>query len=117
MATVEATGAQCYYAVIFSSRRTDDDADGYAAMADKMLELSSAQPGYLGVETARGEDGFGITVSYWESPEAIAAWRANAEHRLAQNLGRSRWYAEFHLRICRVEHEYGFTARPPNDAS
>jgi heme-degrading monooxygenase HmoA len=95
-----------YYAVIFSSRRTSID-EGYAAMADRMEELAAAQPGFLGVESARGADGFGITVSYWASLEAIAAWRAHAEHRIAQTTGRKRWYQRFEARIARVERAYG----------
>ena len=72
-----------YYAVIFTSTRTAVD-EGYGAMADRMVELASQQPGFLGVESTRGADGLGITVSYWSSLEAIAAWKANAEHRVAQ---------------------------------
>src|SRR5687767_15917283 len=67
-----------YYAVIFTSTRTAVD-EGYGAMADRMVELASQQPGFLGVESTRGADGLGITVSYWASLEAIAAWKANAE--------------------------------------
>lgn len=99
------TGAAPYYAVIFTSLRTEGD-DGYAEMADAMVELASRQPGFLGVESAR--DGLGITVSYWDSLEAIAAWKRHAEHLIAQKLGRERWYAAYKTRICRVERDYGF---------
>ena len=91
-----------YYAVIFTSQRTDVD-DAYGAMADRMVELASQQPGFLGVESARDAGGLGITVSYWSSLEAIAAWRAHAEHRVAQASGRRKWYAHFELRVARVE--------------
>lgn len=91
-----------YYAVIFSSQRTAVD-DGYGLMADRMVELAARQPGFIGVETTRGTDGFGITVSYWSSLEAIAAWKTHGEHRVAQAAGRSKWYAHFELRIARVE--------------
>jgi heme-degrading monooxygenase HmoA len=91
-----------YYAVIFSSRRTPGDA-GYARMAARMMELAVQQPGFLGAESARDADGFGITVSYWTTPEAIAAWRQQAEHRIAQELGKTRWYAHYALRVARVE--------------
>lgn len=94
-----------YYAVIFTSVRTRVEA-GYAEMADAMMELASRQPGYLGVEHAR--DTTGITVSYWQSLEAIAAWKAQADHQLAQQKGREQWYAEYTVRICRVEREYDF---------
>ncbi|BAL26720.1 antibiotic biosynthesis monooxygenase [Azoarcus sp. KH32C] len=95
-----------YYAVIFSSRRTVGD-EGYARMAERMAELAAQQPGYLGAESARDADGFGITVSYWSSPEAIADWKAHAEHAVARELGRRVWYEHFELRVARVERAYG----------
>jgi len=98
-----------YYAVIFSAQRAEGD-NGYAAMAARMEELAAEQPGYLGIESARRADGFGITVSYWDSLEAIAAWRANAEHQLAQEEGKRNWYTRFEIRIARVERAHG-TAR------
>ncbi|MFP6560586.1 antibiotic biosynthesis monooxygenase [Paraburkholderia sp. B3] len=94
-----------YYAVIFTSLRTEGD-NGYASMSDAMVELAGTQPGFLGVESAR-ED-LGITVSYWESLESIAAWKKNAEHQIAQRQGREQWYASYQTRICRVERDYGF---------
>ncbi len=100
------TPAPPYYAVIFSSQRGDDD-EAYARMAERMVELASQQPGFLGVESTRGADGFGITVSYWSSAEAIAAWKANVEHLAAQQLGMQRWYAHYQLRVAKVERAYG----------
>lgn len=70
-----------------------------------MLELAAQQEGFLGAESAREQ--LGITVSYWTSLEAIRAWKRDAEHREAQRLGRERWYADFRIRITRVEREYG----------
>jgi len=99
-----------YYAVIFTSLRTPADPAGYEITADRMLELARQQPGFLGVESARGADGLGITVSYWQSEEAIRRWREHAEHRLAQQQGREKWYARFSLRICRVERAWEFAA-------
>jgi len=93
-----------YYAVIFSSLRTAGD-NGYQDTAARMMELAALQPGFLGMESVREE--LGITVSYWTDLAAIRAWKANLEHREAQRLGRSQWYAGFRLRIARVEREYG----------
>ncbi len=97
-----------YWAVIFTSARTPEDPTGYAEMADKMFALASNQPGFLGVDAARGTDGIGITVSYWESLDAIREWRRHAEHQIAQNLGREKWYRAYQLRVARVEHSYAF---------
>ncbi len=105
-ATPACTPPPPYYAVIFTSLRTEGD-HGYGRMAERMVELASMQPGFLGVESTRDPGGLGITVSYWESEEAIRAWREQAEHRVAQELGRTRWYSNFHLRIARVERAYG----------
>lgn len=98
-----ATPSPPYYAVIFSSVRNADDAEGYAAMAERMMELARSMPGFLGVESARGEDGFGITVSYWDTEDHIREWQRHAEHLAAQHLGRTRWYDRYTLRVCKVE--------------
>jgi len=93
-----------YYAVIFTSFRTEGD-NGYNQMAEKMVELASTQPGFLGVESAR-ED-LGITVSYWSDLESIKQWKANVEHQEAQTLGHKKWYSSFKVRISKVERDYG----------
>lgn len=93
-----------YFAVIFTSVRTDGD-NGYAETAKQILELASAQPGFLGFESARQE--IGISISYWESQEAITAWKENIDHRQAQSRAKD-WYREFRVRVCHVEREYGF---------
>jgi heme-degrading monooxygenase HmoA len=95
-----------YYAVIFSSLRTEGDND-YGRTSERMVELAKEQPGYLGVESARGLDGFGITVSYWESEAAIRNWKAHAEHLIAQETGIRHWYEHYELRIAKVERAYG----------
>lgn len=99
------TPAPPYYAVVFTSLRTEGDL-GYGRMADTMEKLAATQPGFLGIESAR--DGLGITVSYWESLDSIAAWKRNAQHLVAQQRGRDTWYEEFKVRICRVERDYDF---------
>jgi heme-degrading monooxygenase HmoA len=96
-----------YYAVVFTSIRTSKD-DGYAEAADAMVRLAAAQRGFLGMESVRGADGVGITVSYWESLEAIAAWKRHADHMAAQEAGRQRWYDAYAIRVCRVERAYEF---------
>ena len=94
-----------YYAVIFSSTRTEGD-NGYSEMSDKMIELASKQDGFLGLESAR-ED-IGITVSYWRDLKSIKKWKKNTEHTVARKRGRSDWYRSFKTRIARVERDYGF---------
>ena len=107
--SIAATPAPPYYAVIFTSLRTGGD-NGYPATAEAMAALAARQPGYLGIESAR--EGLGITVSYWDSLESIAAWKQNSAHLVAQQRGRDVWYERFKVRICRVERDYEMAASP-----
>jgi len=94
-----------YYAVIFTSVQSEKTL-GYNEMAAKMVSLAKEQKGFIDIESAR--DSIGITVSYWDSIEAIKQWKANYEHLNAQKIGRERWYDSYKIRICRVEREYEF---------
>jgi len=94
-----------YYAVIFTSIMAED-AKGYKNMSNKMVELVQQQDGFLGIEAARSE--IGITVSYWNSLEAIKNWKLNVDHIEAREKGRSTWYKKFKVRISKVERDYGF---------
>ena len=104
MTLISETPTPPYYAVIFTSLRTDGD-NGYGATADRMIELAAKQDGFIGIESAREE--LGITVSYWQNIDAIKAWKSNLEHLDAQRQGHEKWYSSFRVRISKVEHEYG----------
>jgi len=94
-----------YYAVIFTSKRTDGD-KGYHKMGEQMETLAKQQPGYIGIESAK--ENIGITVSYWESLDAIKNWKENSAHLFAQEKGKMDWYSWYKVRICKVEREYEF---------
>ena len=94
-----------YYAAIFTSQRTEGNR-GYGHVADRMTQLARQQPGFLSVESVRGADGFGITVSYWESEDAIQCWKAHSEHKFAQQAGKRVWYVNYILRVAKVERAY-----------
>jgi len=94
-----------YYAVIFTSQRTEGE-NGYEAMAQAMYELALEQPGRLGAESTRDLHGLGITVSYFVDEAAIRAWQQNARHLVAQRLGKELWYSHYELRVAKVERAY-----------
>lgn len=110
------TPAPPYYAVIFTSTLSGLAPEDYAATSQHMVELARGQQGFLGMESARGADGLGITVSYWESEAAIAAWRAHAEHTAARERGRAQWYRAMVTRVAKVERDYRFE-RPAADVA
>lgn len=101
MSGIAKTSEPPYFAVIFASERKEGD-NGYGIMAEKMVELAFQQKGFLGLESARDEE-LGITVSYWDSLEAIKNWKNHAAHKIAQDRGKTEWYKSFSLRVCRVE--------------
>ncbi|NMH68136.1 antibiotic biosynthesis monooxygenase [Bacillus sp. RO3] len=101
-----ATPPPPYYAVIFTSQRTEEDSEGYSRTADLMVELASTQQGFLGVESSRDQHGYGITVSYWDSLDSIKQWKEHVTHREVQQKGKQDWYSSYITRICKVERDY-----------
>lgn len=99
-----------YYIVAFAAQRRDGD-HGYGATSDAMVELAMKQPGYLGIESARGADGFGITNSYWTDEASIRAWKTAVDHLEAQRRGRTDWYEAYAVRVGRIERAYGFSRK------
>lgn len=96
------------YAVIFTSRRAPGNDEEYARVSDSMDELAATMPGFLGIDTARNEEGVGVTISYWKTEEDIANWKARAEHEWAQQRGRDAYYQWYNVRIAKVERAYAF---------
>ena len=97
-------------AVIFVSHRRDADPEGYAAAVTAMDAAAARQPGYRGMDSARGDDGVGITVSYWADDAAAKAWRDDPDHRAARDLGRGRWYDRYEVVVAGVERNYRWSA-------
>ena len=110
-----------YFSVIFTAQRTLSDEDMYSLTSERMVELAQQQPGFLGLESVRGEDGIGITVSYWRDRAAIRAWRIDVEHLAAQQMGRQEFYSWYHIRVAEVVAHRTFDASAavdsPPDAS
>lgn len=101
-----------YYAVVFTSVRTEEDA-GYGETAERLGELVQDVPGFLGEDSARTPGGLAITVAYFRDLDGIEQWRAHAEHRAAKEHGRAHWYERYSLHIAKVEHSHGFERTPP----
>jgi heme-degrading monooxygenase HmoA len=99
-------------AVIFVAQRSAEDERGYAEAAARMEALAAEQPGYLGLDSARGADRLGVTVSYWADDACALGWKANAEHALVRDMGRARWYDWYRLIVTTVERAYDWTRDP-----
>ena len=101
-------------AVIFMSKR--NDSDGYDEAVADMRLAAERFPGYVGIWSARGEDGVGITVSYWASDEAARAWKADAAHAAIREHGRAKWHDWYDMAIAEVTRSYGWQRPDPGEA-
>lgn len=95
-----------YHVVVFVSHRADDGDPAYHDTFERLVELVSAQPGFLAYDTARGPNGLGVTVCYFAGTAAIEEWRTHPEHLLAQRAGRERWYTAYALHIGQIHRSY-----------
>ena len=93
-------------AVIFCAQRTGDDEAAYQAAAAMMSTLAAEQPGYLGQDHARSDEGMGITVSYWRDDKCARAWRDHPVHKTIREQGRDKWYSEYSLHVTSVTRAY-----------
>jgi heme-degrading monooxygenase HmoA len=85
--------------VLFRSRLAPEAGDDYHAMAEEMAERARSMPGFVALRSYRGEDEERLSLIWWEDEESMRAWREDARHRIAQRLGREKWYAWFDLEV------------------
>ena len=95
-----------YYTVVFTSQRTAID-DGYSELNDDLYQEALTFDGYIGAETLRNAEGYGVAVLYWRDMESIQAWARYAKHIRAKQGGKDRWYEGYRVRIGKIEREYG----------
>jgi heme-degrading monooxygenase HmoA len=107
MSEIAKTPKTPYYAVIFTSIKTSGD-NGYEKVGDEIVNIVSKQKGFLGAESVRDKDGFGMTISYWNSLESINEWKYNVPHMKAKDMGKKMWYSKYMIRICKVESDNYF---------
>jgi heme-degrading monooxygenase HmoA len=93
-------------AVIFISKRSGADAEGYAQAAAEMEAEVARADGYIGHDSVSSADGRGITISYWRDEAAAIAWRAHARHSEVRAQGRASWYDHYRLVVAEVTRAY-----------
>ncbi len=96
-------------AVIFTARRNGADEAGYATAAAAMEARAALQPGYCGMDSVRGADGAGITVSWWADEASALAWRRDVEHSAIREAGRAHWYDSYEVAVATVGRAYSWT--------
>ena len=94
------------FAVIFRAKSGIQGAQ-YGETVERMRELAFEEYGCIDfVAVTEGEQE--IAISYWESEEAIKLWKSNAEHTIAQELGKSKWYESYTVQVAEIKREYKY---------
>lgn len=100
-----------YYVVISSTIYNGNEKERYETLAAEMGAIVDKLPGYLGLEVAFDTLADGrlhtLAAMYWDSLEAIQAWRDDPQHIEAKKLGKSLWYPEHNMRVCQILRHYG----------
>ena len=96
--------------VLFRTRVRPDAAEaGYEATAQRMVERVSRMPGFVSFNWFTSPEGEELSVAQFESEEALAAWRNDPEHLEAQRRGKDIFFDAYHIQVCSLIREYGFT--------
>ncbi len=91
------------YAVIFASTKHNIN-DEYLSTDAELMTLAQNEPGFLGYESL-ANDNKSIFISYWESREAVDAWRNNLKH-LSAKKDVALWYSRYLSQICVIENSH-----------
>lgn len=87
--------------IVFRSQLRAGVAADYGRRAEQMWRLAIARPGFVSATDFTAEDGERLALIEWDGEQALAAWRADAAHVVAQREGRDQFYARYSLQVCR----------------
>lgn len=93
---------------VFRARLRPESYDVYTPLAQRLGEIAKTIPGYVSHKRFTAEDGERVTIVEFETDEGQAAWARHPEHVAAKRQGRSEFYSEFSVQVCRVEREAKF---------
>ena len=88
--------------ILFRSRLTAQAGDDYSRMADAMFEHARTFPGFVDVKSFTADDGERLTVVWWQDEQTLKVWATDAKHRVAQQLGRDRWYEYYKMDVAEI---------------
>jgi heme-degrading monooxygenase HmoA len=95
---------------VFRSRLRPEAIDEYEPRAAEMFALAHTMPGLVDVKSFTADDGERVTLVTFADPASQRAWREHPDHRLAQQAGRDRFYAEYSIQVCECTRVRTFTS-------
>lgn len=100
-------------AMIFEVWPKGGSASDYLDTAAALRKQVEAVDGFVSIERFESlyEPGKILSLGFFDNEDAIKTWRNTPEHRIAQELGRTRYFADYRLRIAEVRRDYGMHER------
>jgi len=99
--------------VIFRIRmKPDADLKDYGARIEQLLPEARKIPGFVSLRSYSSPDGEYLGLVEFETEEALEQWRQHPAHNIAKQLGRTRFYADLNVQLCRTTDEYSYKYPP-----
>ena len=97
------------FIVTFEIWPDDQYRQTYLEHAQAMRQEVEKINGFISVERFQSlyDDGKLLSMSIWESEEAIKTWKDHAEHKLEQELGKTKYFYSYRIRVAEVIRDYG----------
>jgi len=109
------------FVVILEVYPTESGKDEYLSIATSLREFLKDRPGFISIERFQSitDQNKILSLSFWESEEAIEEWRNLLEHRIAQRKGKSELFTKYRIRVANVLRNYTESERAhaPSDSN
>ncbi|EOC1301298.1 antibiotic biosynthesis monooxygenase family protein [Cronobacter dublinensis] len=95
-------------AVLFEAQALPQAQQRYFDLAAGLKPLLADAPGFIDLErfqSLAAPDRF-LSLSWWESEEAVRQWKGNLMHQAAQQEGKARIFAHYRIRVAQVLRDY-----------
>ncbi|TRX72516.1 antibiotic biosynthesis monooxygenase [Carboxylicivirga sp. M1479] len=108
-------------AVIFEVFPREENKQEYLDIAAKLKPMLVNIDGFISVERFESLQTKGkiLSLSFWESEEAIEKWRNETMHREGQANGLGHIFSDYRIRVGSIIRDYGMDIREeaPNDSN
>ena len=107
------------FAVLFEVTPLSGQAGRYFDIAAELRTELQGTAGFVSVERFQSltRPHVFLSLSYWDSEDAIRAWRNHTCHREGQREGRASVFADYRIRVVSVVRDYSLRGRaeaPPD---
>lgn len=71
-------------------------------MSQQLREEVESIPGFLKFENWINEEGYSVSLSYWETLASLEKWKMYPKHQEAKERAKWDWYKEYSIEVCEI---------------